>query len=125
MVVSWTDKRREFRFQLKGNFSNSGFILGQSRVNVEPIDISRTGIGLIVDASWCRQSPERVISLEIADPLSPILLVVRFHAEEREAHTLKARTRSGLELSERDKHRGIDLISLLSREPYLSLHLSA
>jgi hypothetical protein len=125
MVVSWTDKRREFRFQLKGSFSRSDFIVGQSRVHAEPIDISRTGLGLIIDARWNPQGSERIMSLEIPDQLSPILLVLRYHAEEREAPALRPRTRCGLELSERDKHRGVDLISLLSREPFLSLHLSA
>ena len=52
MGLNWIDKRREFRFQLKGTFQDVCFALGSKKVSVEPIDISRSGIGLLVDGTW-------------------------------------------------------------------------
>ncbi len=124
MSLNWTDKRREFRFLLKGSFSRMGFRLGSNRVMAVPIDISRTGLGLLVDTTWHPES-NRGLSLEFGEAHAPIMLIFRFVAQELEGDDERAWTRCGLELSEMDKHRGIDLIALLSREPHLSLHLSA
>lgn len=120
MSINWSDKRREFRFQLKGSFDGYKFAIGSHNFAVEPIDISRSGLGVILDTHI---APEEEVELKIhfPDQRPPVTLQVRFRMSERDAHSMNPRTRCGLELSDKDKRRGIDLIALLSGTPKLRL----
>jgi|GEM_PF-3036648 len=120
MTINWNDKRREFRFQLKGSFDGFKFAIGTHNFAVEPIDISRSGLGVIVDTHL---TPDEEFDLKIhfPDERPPVTLHVRFRTSERDAYSMNARTRCGLELSDKDKRRGIDLIALLSGTPKLRL----
>ncbi len=120
MHNNWADKRREFRFQLKGSFEGFKFSVGAHCVEAEPIDISRTGLGLIIDR-YMEKEEEVELKIHFPDEHPPVTLHVRFRMSERDAESLQARTRCGLELSEKDKRRGIDLIKLLSGKPKLRL----
>lgn len=120
MSMNWSDKRREFRFQLKGTFDGFKFAIGAHSFSVEPIDISRSGLGVILD-THLTQDEEVELKIHFPDTRPPVTLHVRFRTSERDAATLNSRTRCGLELSDKDKRRGIDLIALLSGTPKLRL----
>ncbi len=120
MTMNWSDKRREFRFLLKGSFDGFNFAIGAHNVAAEPIDISRSGLGVIVD-THLNHDEEVDLKIHFPDSRPPVTLHVRFRTSERDATTMKARTRCGLELSDKDKRRGIDLIALLSGTPKLRL----
>lgn len=120
MTTNWSDKRREFRFQLKGKFDGFKFAIGAHSFAVEPIDISRSGLGVILDAS-IQQDEDVELKIHFPDSRPPVTLLVRFRTSERDAATMKARTRCGLELSDKDKRRGVDLIAMLSGSSRLRL----
>jgi len=120
MTVNWPDKRHEFRFQLLGNFEGYNFAIGAHKVTVDPIDISRGGLGVFVDTPL-NQDEEVEVKIHFPDSRPPVMLHVRFCTSEHDVATMKTRTRCGLELSDKDKRRGIDLIALLSGTPNLRL----
>lgn len=113
MIKNFLDKRSEFRFHLNGKLEGYIFTIGVHYVAVEPTDVSRSGMGLILDTHL---DNDQEVDLTILSPdwRAPITLHVRFRIPERDATSMLARTRCGVELSERDKKRGIDLIALLS-----------
>lgn len=107
------DKQRlEHRFQLKGAFNNAFFALGSRTVAVEPLDVSRHGLGLLIDDTW---DYDDIAAMQVVflENHPPITLEVRYKQPERDARGLRARTRCGFELSDMDKRRGIDLVNLL------------
>ncbi len=112
MADEGNDLRQEHRFQLRGAFNNAFFALGSRTVAVEPLDVSRNGLGLLIDDAW---EYDDIASLHIIflENQAPITLELRYKRHERNSRGLHARTRCGLELSEDDKRRGIDLIQLL------------
>lgn len=116
MTTNWADKRKEFRFQLKGSFEGYRFALGSHHVEAKPLDISRNGLGVMVD-QLVEKDTEMELKIHFPDDRPPVTLQVRFRVCEQ----VQGRMRYGLELSDKDKRRGIDLISMLSGTPKLRL----
>lgn len=112
MIKNILDKRSEFRFQLNSKLDRYIFAIGVHYVAVEPTDVSRNGMGLILDTHL---DSDKEVNLKILSPdwRHPIILHVRFRISERDAASMLVRTRCGVELSDRDKKRGIDLVALL------------
>lgn len=75
---------------------------------------------MLVDGTW-HSDDYKELKIVFPDARPSVTLQVRFRVQERDADTMQARTRCGLELSDRDKNRGIDLIALFSGVPTLRL----
>ncbi len=112
MIKNVLDKRSEFRFQLNSKLDRYIFAIGVHYVAVEPTDVSRNGMGLILDTHL---ENDKEVTLKVLSPdwRHPIILHVRFRISERDATNMLVRTRCGVELSDKDKNRGIDLVALL------------